>query len=340
MERITLPSFYCPFPSQLNPLAEEVHKHTFNWATTFRLLQKEAAIKRFHASHYARLVARAYPQTGFEELALTNDFLTWIFLLDNHFDDGFTVQQPEQVQIIMNGFLAILGVAQSKSGSPLQGPLADSLQELWGRMLSLTTPQWQERFTRHFRACFESYSWELRNRAGKSIPHVEIYIEKRQDTGGMRLMMDYIDLTEHMNLPLEVYESSLVQALLRITNNAICWSNDIISLEKEMARGEPNNLVLAIQEQYACTLQEAVRLINEMITSEVKLFTQFSPLVLDAFPEYKQQLQKYVVVLQAWIRGNLDWSFETLRYSDIEHITPGASLSYLEAILPPLPQSD
>jgi 5-epi-alpha-selinene synthase len=125
-----------------------------------------------------------------------------------------------------------------------------------------------------------------------------------------------------------------------MTNNAICWSNDIISLEKEMARGEPNNLVLAIQQQYACTLQEAVHLINEMITSEVKLFTSLSPLVLDAFPDYRQELQKYVAVMQAWIRGNLDWSFETLRYSDVEQITPGRNLSYLEAILPQMPQSD
>lgn len=153
-------------------------------------------------------------------------------------------------------------------------------------------------------------------------------------------MMDYIDLTEHVNLPLEVYESSLVHALLRITNNAICWSNDIISLEKEMARGEPNNLVLAMQQEYACTLQEAVHLVNEMTTREVKLFTRLSPLVLDSFPNHTQELQKYVAVLQSWIRGNLDWSFETLRYSDVEQTTPDKHLSYLEAILPHLPQSD
>ena len=234
MERITLPRFYCPFLPQLNPLAEEVHKHTFNWATKFRLLQKEAAIKRFHTSRFAQLVARAYPQTGFEELALTNDFLTWIFLLDDHFDDGVIAHQLEQVQVIMNGFLAILGVAQPKSSLPLQGPLVDSLQELWGRMRSVTTPQWQERFTRHFLACFDSYTWEMGNRAGQRIPHVEIYIEKRQDTGGMRLMLDYIDLTEHVNLPLEIYESSLVQALLVDLNNKIVNTSEAITFAQPL----------------------------------------------------------------------------------------------------------
>jgi 5-epi-alpha-selinene synthase len=123
MERITLPRFYCPFPSQLNPLAKEVHNHTFNWATKFRLLQNEAAITRFHASRFAQLVARAYPQTGFEELALSNDFLTWIFLLDDHFDEGTIGHEPEQVQAIMNEFLAIMGVARSKGSLPFPGAL-------------------------------------------------------------------------------------------------------------------------------------------------------------------------------------------------------------------------
>lgn len=103
-------------------------------------------------------------------------------------------------------------------------------------------------------------------------------------------MLDYIDLIEHANLSITIYESSLVQTLMRITNNAICWSNDIISLEKEMVRGEPNNLVLAMQQEYTCSLQEAVQLINEMITREVKLFTKLSPLVLDAFPDYKNEI--------------------------------------------------
>ena len=73
---ITLPIFYCPFTAKIHPQVEEIHQHTLTWATTYQLLQKEAAIQRFNASRFAWLTARSYPHTGFEELALANDFLS------------------------------------------------------------------------------------------------------------------------------------------------------------------------------------------------------------------------------------------------------------------------
>jgi hypothetical protein len=334
MSYITLPRFYCPFPAQMNPLAEKVDEHTFTWATEFQLLQKEAAIQRFHKSRFAWLAARAYPGADFAELALANDFFTWLFMLDDQFDDGSLGRQPERLRAVIGGLLAILGFEQAGNYPALSGPLANALTELWDRILPLTTPQWQKRFTRHLLAYFDSYNWETCNRAAGTIPDVEIYIDKRQDAGAMRIALDYIDLAAHIDLPAEVYSSSLVQTLLRITNNAVCWANDIISLEKEIARGDLNNLVLALQAAHACTLQEAVLQANEMLTREVQLFTHLAPLLTDAFPVYEQDLQKYLISMQGWIRGNLDWSVETDRYKFVEVSAPGQSVSYLEAILP------
>jgi hypothetical protein len=329
MTRIILPTFYCPFPSQLSPLVEEVHQHTLAWATRYDLLQKEAAQRRFDGARYAWLAARTYPQAGFAELALTNDFFSWLFLLDDQFDDGLIGRQPERMQTVIQGLLAILGVV---SGEPLQGPLAHALYELWARMLPLTTPQWRTRFIRHLLAYFDSYGWETRNRASGNIPDVEVYIEVRQDAGAMRLALDYMDLTEHIDLPVEIYQSSLVQVLLRLTNNIVCWSNDIFSLEKELARGDLNNLVLAIQQERRSSLQEAVERVNELITREVRLFQEISRFALAAVPDYALDLQKYLAGMQAWIRGNLDWSLETQRYSHVEPVAPGETPDYLEDI--------
>jgi len=330
MTYITLPAFYCPFPSQLSPLVEEVHQHTLAWASSYNLLQKEAALRRFNGARYAWLAARTYPQAGFAELALTNDFFSWLFLLDDQFDDGLLGRQPERMQEVIQGLLAILGVV---SGEPLQGPLARALYELWDRMLPLTTPRWRTRFIRHLLAYFDSYGWETRNRASGTIPDVEVYIEVRQDAGAMRLALDYMDLTEHIDLPVEIYQSSLVQVLLRLTNNIVCWSNDIFSLEKELARGDLNNLVLAIQQERGSSLPEAIARVNELVTREVLLFQEISQLALVGVSDYRPDLQKYLAGMQAWIRGNLDWSLESQRYSHVEHAAPGVTPSYLENIL-------
>lgn len=334
MLRITLPSFYAPFPPTMHPQVEEVHQHTLAWARQHHLVQQEAAIERLRVARFAWLTARGYPSAGLEELALANDLNTWLFMLDDQFDDGELGRQPERIPLLIAQLLANLDYPPANQSSPLGGPIGASLRDIWTRIVAFTTPRWQRRFLRHLAAYFHSYIWETTNRAQGLIPEITLYIEKRQDTGAMLLALDFIDLTEHTSLPAEVYASSQFQALLRITNNAVCWSNDIFSLEKEIARGDLNNLVLAVQQEQDCTLQEAVDLVNAMITREIQLFETLVGQLPGAFPRQAQELQRYCAVMQSWIRGNLDWSLETVRYTEIERGKNAQQLSYLEPLLP------
>lgn len=335
MEHIALPKFYCPFPPEIHPQVEEVHQHTLAWATSHQLLQKDIAIYRFNTSRFAWLAARVHPQTNFEELALTNDFFTWLFMLDDQFDDSNFGRQTEHMKVVVDRLLVILGIDRGENVEPLQGPVAETLRELWGRAQPLTTPQWQQRFAYHLRDYLEAYIWETGLRARGETPDVALYIKKRQDAGAMHLALDYIDLAEHVDLPPEIYESTLVQALLLITNNVVCWQNDIVSVEKELAHGDFSNLVLVLAKAHNCSLQEGVERSNEMTTREIKLLESLSGLVPTTFPDYKQELEKYLASMRAWIRGNLDWSLESFRFSDIEPTVEGKEPSYLETILLP-----
>jgi hypothetical protein len=333
MELITLPDFYCPFPPEIHPQVEEVHQHTFAWATQHRLLQQEAAVRRFHASRFAWLAARVHARASFEELALTNDFFTWLFMLDDQFDDSSYGRQPERMKVVVDRLLTVLGIERGENIQPLDGPVAEALRELWERARSLTTPQWQQRFTGHLRDYLDAYIWETGLRARGETPEIALYIKKRQDAGAMRLALDYIDLAEHVDLPPEVYESTLVQALLLITNNVVCWQNDIVSVEKELAHGDYSNLVLVLAKAHNLSLQEGAERANAMTTSEIKLLESLAELVPGAFPDYQQELEKYLTSMRAWVRGNLDWSLESYRFSEIEATAEGSEPSYLEAIL-------
>src|SRR6185437_1766051 len=302
MELITLPNFYCPFPSEMHPQVEEVHQHTFVWATRHRLLQREAAIRRFHASRFARLAARVHAHTSFDELALTNDFFTWLFLLDDQFDDSSYGRQPERMQVVVDRLLTVLGIKRGDNVQPLDGPIAEALQELWERARALTTPRWQQRFANHLRDYLDAYIWETGLRARGETPDVALYIQKRQDAGAMRLALDYIDLAEHVDLPPEVYESTLVQALLLITNNVVCWQNDIVSVEKELAHGDYSNLVLVLAKAHNVSLQAGVERANAMTTGEIKLLESLAQLVPGAFPDYQLELETYLSCMRAWVR--------------------------------------
>lgn len=333
MEQLILPTFYCPFPPEIHPQVEQVHEHTLNWARSYRLLQRERAIHRFNASRFAWLAARVHARTNFAELALTNDFFTWLNLLDDQFDDSNFGRQPERMKIVVDRLLTVLGIERGENIQPLQGPIADALVDLWTRALPLTTTRWQRRFAGHLRDYLDAYIWETGNRARGETPDLTVYIQKRQDAGAMHLALDYIDLAEHVELPPEIYEGTLIQSLLLTINNIVCWQNDIVSVEKEIAHGDFSNLVLVLQKAYGYTLQEAAEKANDLTTGEVKLFERLSDLALEMLPDYKQAVETYLVSMRAWIRGNLDWSLESQRFSEIEPLVEGRDPSYLEPIL-------
>jgi hypothetical protein len=90
---------------------------------------------------------------------------------------------------------------------------------------------------------------------------------------------------------------------------------------------------MVVQQAHNLSLQEAVDTVGAMISDELQRFRDAALLIPATSPKVDTALQVYVDHLQAWVRGIYDWSCETLRYTKIEQVTPGQSLSYLEEIL-------
>lgn len=327
MDPIQLPAIYCPFPSRINPHVEVAGEHVLAWATRFRLIQKDSAIRRFLGSHFAGLAARAYPLVGLEELSLLSDWAAWLLLIDDQFDDGQAERGPEDIRSILDQYRAILA---HPDAVPLQSPAAAALGELCQRTSVLVAESWWGRFSRHFAQHFDTYTWTAANRALRSVPDFDTYIEKRRHSGAMTMAIDLIEPAEHIVLPASLLASPEFKAMACITNDVVCWTNDIFSLEKEIARGDVNNLVLVIQQARSLTLQQAINVAATMISSAVQLFEQTERALPSFTPELRVAVQAYVGDLKAWMRGNLEWSAESYRYA---YTRPGEAPSYLEAIV-------
>jgi hypothetical protein len=78
----------------------------------------------------------------------------------------------------------------------------------------------------------------------------------RPHTGGLYTDIELIELTEGITLPLIVRQHPHLQRLVLITNNVVCWSNDIISLQKERAHRDMHNPALIYQHHYACLFRK------------------------------------------------------------------------------------
>lgn len=345
LEDITPPVLYCPFPTAVNPHAAAVQHDTVAWVRHFQLVRSDAASQRFHAAKFGWLAARAYPRADFDELALASHWNVWLFMLDDQCDEGGIGKDPARLGVL---FASLLGILQRPPTDPPPGALASALHDLWRRMRARAAPAWRLRFIKDAADYFTACLWEAANRAAGRTPTVQDYIAQRPLTGGLITDVDLIDLTEHIDLPEAVRLHPTIQRLTSMANNVVCWSNDLISLAKEIRHGDVHNLVLAIQHERRCDLPEAMARAAALHDHEVAGFLSLERRIPSWGPAIDMDLARYIAVLRSWMRGNLDWAFETGRYrppasatgrvgqDGIAHAGPTAhSLEALTDDLPP-----
>jgi 5-epi-alpha-selinene synthase len=209
-------------------------------------------------------------------------------------------------------FLEILKGAEPATE---EDSLAHALWDLRQRLrVRAPTSTWMRRFIRSVRDHFDSTVWEAANRLEGLTPDIRVYVRMRPITGGLYVDTEFIEITEHTHLPLEVRQHRDVKSLMQASNNVVCWANDIISLEKEVQRGDVHNLVLVLQQKLDLSLQEAVDRAAEMYDAEIQKFVELEPQLPSFGKAVDANLRTFVSVLRTRMRGNLDWSLESGRY--------------------------
>lgn len=314
MDSIIYPPLICPFPSAMNPHATEAQQATVAWARRFRLLQRDAAYRRLNRLQYGMLMARAYPSAAPETLQIVTDWSTWLFLLDDQCDEAGMGRDPEQLAGLHTEFADVL---QGISPSPDQAPLVHALWDLRARMIVHAPEGWYERFSDSVTQYFSANVWEATNRRQGRIPDAATYCAMRLFTSAVYPCLLLIELTEGLNLPSEVYDHPDVQRLSKMTNNVISWSNDIVSMEKERLQGDIHNLALILSYEQKLSLQVAVERVGVLHDAEIRAFISLTRQLPAFTPSVARDLQRYVAGLRFWMRGNLDWSLDTVRYRSI-----------------------
>jgi hypothetical protein len=335
MEYIVIPEIYCPFPSLISLHLEQVREHTLEWVKRFCLIQSEAALRHFLACDIAGFTCRNHVRADLETLCICCDFYSWLFLYDDQLDQREHGRRPEYVRVFQDHLLALLQ-NQDFSLASSWGSVALALCDVWQWAVQSTPLVWQQRFFNHLAELFAAVCLEAEDRAHKHIHHVQDYIKIRRVESAVYPSFDMIELAEHIGIPAEIYEGPSLQAILREAVDIICWTNDVYSLQKELVHSEIYNLVMSIQQGQGCTLQEAVNQACTMVQTRTYRFQELVQQLSLSPAEEEQGVRTFLAGVEVWLRGNLDWSRGTGRYTWIEALELGQSNSYLEEILPAL----
>lgn len=317
MNKLLCPDLYCPFPYYANEHFDALEEHGINWVLRLNLLANESAYLRFSNSKFALLIAGCYPECELEELKIAHDWLSWILIWDDQCDMSEIGKNPQLVKSFHKRFIEILKGARITSQDI---PVARALSDLRQRMLPRTDAEWFNHFICIIESYLEGLVEEAANRAEEILPDVETYIQLRRLTGAMEPLIELIEFCNHLKISDSLRKHSFLTKLKIITNDIVCWCNDIFSAPRELASGDFHNLALVIHYQQKIPLEQAIQSAVEMHNQQVKAMLALA----SSLPQFDQddanELAKYISGMQSWISSSLNWYSYSGRYHTEEKL--------------------
>ncbi|WP_309240278.1 cytochrome P450 [Actinomadura sp. J1-007] len=238
----------------------------------------------------------------------------WMLLLDDRVDDG-----PWADGGVIAGFAAsasaiVLPGPRRDRRLPQEDPMLRTLAEdLWPRTAELADERWQARFARSLARHLSALCALVDLRDGRELDVPE-YVALRRDLFGADVFFDLFEAVDGLALA----DEDRPPALRDAAADVIAWTNDVYSVEKDLAFRERANLVLLLQRERSGTWQDAIDTAHEMVERRFRDFQQARA----ALPSWDAMV--FADRLQAAMRSSLDWHRSVRRYNFQHAAGPGA----------------
>ncbi len=326
----TLPKFYMPYTARINVNLERSRQHIIDWTRQMGMLDSlpgglgvwdEENLALFD---FAVCAARVHPDASGPELDLSTGWLTWGTYSDDYFPVIFGNTRDMAGAKVFNARLSLFMPLDCSAAPPPVNPVETGLADLWIRTASPMTIDQRRQFRQSVEDMTTSWLWELANHVQHRIPDPVDYIEMRRKTFGSDLTMNLARITQAGEIPPVIFRTRAMRGLENSAADYACFANDVFSYQKEIEfEGEVHNCVLVVQKFLDIDRQRAVSVVNDLMTSRLRQFEHIIatelPLVADDVnldADSRDALDAYVVGLQDWMAGILDWHMLTGRYGE------------------------
>jgi hypothetical protein len=310
------PRFEIPYPTRMSPDVERARREGLRWAREMGIVRDDAEAAALDAALYDRLAAYAYPRNAGPGLDLVVELMMWFFPFDDLFD-GPLGRDPGATAALIDGLVAAMYAHRPPHRT--DPPMIRAFLDLWQRARYATTESWRTRFHSDTEAYLRSYPWEVANRVRDRKPNAARYLEMRRHSIGVWLSVDAAESTGRYEIPHAAFRSDHVQAMRRLCSDVVILVNDAYSSDKERDHGDLNMLTL-VQDEECLTAAEALARVEAMAHDRLREFQRLDRDLgrlheeLNLAPAARVDLERYADGMRSWMRGNLDWSQETVRY--------------------------
>ncbi|MFI1104382.1 hypothetical protein [Streptomyces melanogenes] len=327
-----LPAGIWALRPSVSPAADRANTHVLAWARELGLVRSDAAEHRLASVRLGDFAARVYPTATVEDLLLATDWIAWLDFLDDQNDDRRTALDPQGFDSFLAG---VADVASTGIRRPATGPIGDALADLWARTLARAGGRLCRRLHLHLLEYLAGNLQQAAYRGLGDVCDLAEYGALRRTAGGILVTFDLIEFAGGSELPPSVYYSRTYQRLLRAAGDVVCWTNDVLTVEKETAVGDLLNLVTVLQRAHRCTPGEAGARARDLISGRLDHFQRAeedvpglcAALGLDGTEQ--RALTGCVGLLRAWMGGHAAWGISTSRYARLPD-----DPAYLEELIP------
>ncbi|MFE0425624.1 hypothetical protein ACFW15_25095, partial [Streptomyces sp. NPDC058953] len=302
----------------ISPWEEQLEAAVMNWADAYDLLDSPAARDRLARSHLGALIARSYPAMGLHRAEAVAGWFTWAFVIDDCHD-----RQPEgTIDYDSSAFRILRLLTPDATLPPTTASRLDAiLARVWHDLARDRSAAWRMRFTLHMTHFLAAFKYESLNRRHHHTPGLLGYTQLRRASGGITPSLDLLEVASDREIPPLLHESDQFQTMFNRASDVVVWVNDIVSLRKELVAGETTNGVLVLARERGCGLQDAIDAVYQRVGHWVSEFRQareelraLSGQWLGLTRGERHAVESYADGMEAWMRGNLDWSFCSDRY--------------------------
>ncbi|KAL1683317.1 isoprenoid synthase domain-containing protein [Schizophyllum commune] len=294
------------FPSAMNPHHEAVAKESRDWIDSFGFFADKKR-EQFMQCVHELLAAHCFPYAKYSQLRICCDFLNLLFAIDEVSD----VQNGLDARETVNVYVRTMRGLAVDEGTKLYQATKESRE----RLIVGIGPRCFQRFIKHGEEYVNAVAVEAQLReAGKILP-IKDFVPIRRDNSAVCLGLCLVEYCLGIDLPEFVLEVPAFQEIYWAGVDLICWQNDLYSYSVELAKGISGvNFVTVVMNELGFGVQDAVDYVGEVCAGLLKQYEHGKKNLPSWDPETDAAVARYVEAIGYWLRGNVDWSFETPRY--------------------------
>jgi hypothetical protein len=312
--RRTIEGLHYPWPSDCNPHVDEIETATRQWVLDMGLVTQDQVGKRYDPVGIGLLTALTYPRASLDRAVLIAQFMAWIFIQDDVYDDGRVT--ADDLARLRTRFETYMNVLRDRRAAPDAEPTTAALGDIVRRLASITSSEWMDRFAQTMRRFWmDGVLVETMFRSRGLVPDPTLYMAMRIESVGGYPVLDLVEVAHGFELPATLVDDPILRKLAWLTCRVLAYANDVFSYEKERRAGDVGNYIHVLRNDEPMPIAEAV---HQTLTAHDRELDHFCKLV-DMLPEVEpalaRMLEDYVTGCQNWMHGAYRWQSRSRRYA-------------------------